>query len=115
MSGFWTAGGGSAPCYNYWSGFAGADAAPDGTTRCTVNSAAPEAPKMPFIPGLPPGLTSTVRVKVIASPLTIPVNVMVRSCPGSWHLKVILLPLPQSRLRELLPWNWKTGRLSRAA
>jgi transposase len=22
---------------------------------------------------------------------------------------------PQSRLRELVPWNWKTSRLSRAA
>ena len=89
MSGFWTAGGGRAPCY--WSGFAGADAAPDGTTRCAVNFAAPEAPKMPLLPGLPPGLTSTARVKVISSPLTMPVNVMVRSCDqGSWHLKVIV-------------------------
>jgi transposase len=36
--------------------------------------------------------------------------------PQAW-LDVLsrIADTPQSRLRELLPWNWKTGRLSRAS
>jgi IS66 C-terminal element len=37
--------------------------------------------------------------------------------PQAWLADAIswIADTPQSRLRELLPWNWKTGRLSRAA
>jgi hypothetical protein len=75
-----TAGGGSAPCY--WSGFAGTDAAPDGATRCAVNSAAPEEPKMPLPPGRSPGLHRTGEGYLVAvddtgeryGAMTVPLN-----------------------------------------
>jgi transposase len=37
--------------------------------------------------------------------------------PQAWLADAIswIADTPQSRLRELLPWNWQTGRLSRAA
>jgi len=37
--------------------------------------------------------------------------------PQAWLADAIswIADTPPSRLRELLPWNWKTGRLSRAA
>ena len=37
--------------------------------------------------------------------------------PQAWLADVLssIVDTPQSRLRELVPWNWKTSRLSRAA
>jgi transposase len=37
--------------------------------------------------------------------------------PQAWYADVLssIADTPQSRLRELVPWNWKTSRLSRAA
>jgi transposase len=37
--------------------------------------------------------------------------------PQAWLADVLsrIAETPQSRLRELLPWNWTTARLARAA